>query len=204
MSSFCPRVEGDSPFARGMLSFYFVRLLVDIDQTLYPLLLAMSTVPGGERIREEECQTWHSLQMMCDRPASEVILDAIQPEIATQIGLYPGASQALRDLAESNIDICLATHRDREYRDITERFLSEVGIGDFPLYIDEDLEKESLISDGLLIDDAPHILRDAHAAGLQVTTLPHLYNQEIAERLAIRRGKDWEELGTIAREVLLG
>lgn len=180
-----------------------MHLVVDIDQTLYPLLRAISTLPGGEEVDESNCLTWDSLEGMCRRPAQELIAEAIHPDVAAGIGLYPGARNALLSFADQNIEIALATHRSREYKNFTSTFLHEAGLGDFPLYIGEDLEKESfLFADGLLVDDAPHVLESAWQKGVGVTSLEHPYNKEVAQRLGFSRGRDWDNLLQIINEHL--
>lgn len=178
-------------------------LLIDIDQTIFPLFQAIQKLPGGENVFEEDCVAWESLAEMCQRPVDEMIDEAIQPEIATSVGLYPGASEVILDLANENIDIALATHRDRKYESATKEFLAHQGLDGLPLYIDSDLEKIGLLfSNGLLVDDAPDTMEAAYLKGAAVTALEHRYNDEVANLYGIPRGKDWNQLEVIIKTIL--
>lgn len=170
-----------------------VDIVIDLDQTLFPLLRSMRSVPGGERVHEN-CGTWDGLEDLCDRPLHNVIRDAIQPERALRVGLYSGAIEALFGWQEAGKEIAIATHRDRSHRPETEEFLQEVGLGDFPLWVDADLQKTDLLyPGGVFIDDAPHLLEEAYTSGVRVASLRHSYNRDILERYSIPSGS-WEDI----------
>jgi hypothetical protein len=167
-----------------------VDFVVDLDQTLFPLLRSMQGLEGGERITLE-CPTWESLDSFCDRPIEELISEAIKPERAIEIGIYPGAREVLHRLHDSGKEILIATHRSREHRRATEDFLYAVDLP-YPLQIGHDLQKTSYLRDGgTLIDDAPHLLWDAHQSGFRVATLLHSYNSAIVRQLQIPAEERW-------------
>jgi hypothetical protein len=177
-----------------------MHLVVDIDQTIFPLIKAISTLPGGEDVAEEKCLEWDMLETFCKRPLPDMIHEAIQPDVSAAVGTYPHVLEVLETLAETNIDIALATHRERRHRDVTRVYLESQGLSGFPLYVDEELEKLSLLfPDGLIVDDAPHTMEKASRQGVHVTALAHRYNDKVALLHDIERGNDWLKLERIIR-----
>ena len=172
-------------------------VVIDIDQTLFPLLRSMQEVPGGEAVRES-CSDWHGLADMCSRPLHEVISLAIQPEQASRIGLYPYAKETVLLLQEEGFSVSLATHRHEKHRPATELFLEEMGLHHLPLWVGEDVSKTDLLSErGILVDDAPHLLRQAHQDSRQATSLLHAYNKQTLQDLRFPHASHWQELQKI-------
>lgn len=175
-----------------------MQLVVDIDQTIYPLLKALQTLPGGEEVEEEKCLHWDSLASLCQRPLGEMIEEAIHPELAASIGLYPGARETILYFLEQDMEVALATHRHHSQEEVTRTFLADHELDHLPLFIGEDLEKlDLLFPSGVLIDDAPHTLSKGALTGKYVTTLAHPYNNQVAEKHGLSRGEDWQELKRI-------
>lgn len=170
-----------------------MNVVVDLDQTLFPLLESMQALPGGERVRTD-CPHWDSLSDLCDRPLSEMIEAAIDTEHALDFGLYSGARETLQLWKDAGTEVVIATHRHSRYKTVTENFLKATGLL-FPLFIGEEIDKTALLREGgILIDDAPHVLKQAYRGGFRSATLLHSYNREIVDLYEIPAEPDWYEL----------
>lgn len=177
-------------------------VVVDIDQTLFPLLRAMKRVPGGEGV-QEDCPVWHGLEAMCTRPLDEVIFSAIQPGVACEVGLYPGAKETIDLLETEGFSVTLATHRDSSCEDVTREFLEFSGLGHLPLFVGAGVPKTKLLSlNGILVDDAPHLLQQAYNENQRAVSLLHAYNQETIKNLRLPHASDWNELQEVIFQFL--
>jgi len=66
-----------------------MQLALDLDSTIYPLLDGMRRVPGGERVRYEDCHSWGTLFELCDGDYRKVLHGAWEPEVAVEVGAFP-------------------------------------------------------------------------------------------------------------------
>jgi hypothetical protein len=163
---------------------------------------AMRRVPGGERVRPEDCHTWEMLAELCDRSLGEILIDAMQFELAVQIGLYPGALEELALLDRGGVEIHILTARDLSVGEATRDFLLHHGVPHAHLSVHPEIDKISYCRRErieTIVDDAPHLLEQASGAGLRAFGLLHLYNSHLAGLPNISLAPDWLQLGRMLR-----
>lgn len=181
-----------------------MRVACDLDCTLFPLLDAMRLVPGGERVRYEDCPTWDSLPRLCDRPMDEIFAEAMRLEVAGRVGVYEGAVEVLARLRDDGVAIEVVTARPRELRRETEDFLDAFSVPHDALTVAHDVDKVAYCRErgiGVLLDDAPATIEKARDAGLAVLGLRHLYNRHLAGA-GIELAPSWPELEAPLRRAL--
>lgn len=182
-----------------------MRIAFDLDSTIYPILDAIALVPGGERVSAAACQTWESLPELCERDLGEVLNDAMQLEIATRVGAYPGAVETIAELAAGGVTIEVMTARDAALAEVTSEYLHAHGIAYDRLSISFDIDKVALCKQreiGVIVEDSPYTIAAAHGAGLSVYGLAHSYNRNVAAALGIELAPDWARLRDQLRAAL--
>lgn len=172
------------------------RLALDLDSTIYPLLDGMRRVPGGERVRYEDCHSWGTLFELCDGDYRKVLHGAWEPEVAIAVGAFPGALPVLRRLHAAGVYIEVMTARPEKMRGATQEYLDALGVPHDELTLIEGEEKPGrCLERGIevIVDDSPDTLLAARERGLRALGLEHRYNRHVADHGVILR-PSWRQL----------
>ncbi len=177
-----------------------MKLALDIDSTIFPMLEAVTRHEDGRHIRLSDITEWHHLADLLGgvKPMFEVLGDVFTYDFMAGVGLYPGAAGWARRLHAEGHEIHVMTARPDECEADTRRFLSDQGVPFDSLRCTLVMDKAALCVQegiGVIVDDQPQTIEDAHAAGLQVLTLAHEYNREVRERLGVPGAGSWAQLG---------
>lgn len=172
---------------------------VDLDSTLWPLLQAMQKLPGGERVRIEDCPAWDLLPKLCGGVPKmlELFRQAMTYESMAATPLLPGAGEAMRALADQGVSIHIMTTRPADRYADTERFLREQEIPFATLTVQDPFDKIALCDElgvRVIVDDQPDLLEKAHAAGMDALTLRYRYNQGVIQALGLGHADHWDDL----------
>ena len=143
-----------------------MRIAVDFDSTLWPMLPAMG-------FRYEDCPTWEHLPELCGGvPAMLARFEEIMSyEHMRLTPFFPGASDALRSLTARGAQLHLLTLRPEKFKGDVIRMLDDHQIDVVDVRCSLDLDKtEHCLEEGIgvLIDDSPDTIAQAAAAGLDV------------------------------------
>jgi hypothetical protein len=174
-------------------------VILDVDATIYPLVDAIRTIPGGEACSLEICDTYGALPGMITPPHTfrDVLHDAQQYEKMMEIGYIPSAHEACLHLHEAGARLHVVTHREPEYRNDLIRFLNDTK---FPYtsvecdYAINKIQAAQIKGAQLIIDDHPQTIQDAHAAGILIRSLRYRYNSEVLSNLGLKLCDTWDEL----------
>lgn len=184
-----------------------LRLMLDLDSTLYPLLDAIGSLPGGERVNYRDCMTWTHLVELCGGVPQLLRLFAASMSLETmrRFPAFPGAAAWTSEAQRRGARVHIVTDRPAELRESTLQWLRENGFQPDSFYCLPDLDKLALIEqEGLrvnvLVDDHPDLLARAHQAGLAALSLRWPYNCEVLDRLSLPHADDWRELGPLIEQ----
>lgn len=197
-----------------------MKLMLDFDSTVFRLLDAMALVPGGERVRYEDCPTWLGLADLCG-PADEpltvdervgimlgIFSEAMRVETMQALGeraIYEGATEQLQRLRASGVQIHLVTDRPQDRITGTADFAHQQGIPFDAIHRVSGRDKTQWCIDNgvhVMVDDHPDTISQAVQAGITALTLDHLYNREVVAEHGISSHADWSDLGPAVEAAL--
>jgi uncharacterized HAD superfamily protein len=185
-----------------------MKVALDLDSTLYPLLDAMRLHPGGERVSYADVRGWEHLPELCDGGVPgmlQLFRAAMSYDTQMQVGLFDGAADAVRQLHADGADIHVMTARPADLHDDTERFLAAHQVPFVTLDCYDPMDKLGLCDRygvDVIVDDHPDLLRDAVTAGKRALTLRWNYNAAVVDELSIPHATDWEALLQLIRGAL--
>lgn len=186
-----------------------MRVALDLDSTLYPLLTAMRTVPGGERCRMEHLAEYGSLVELCGGQLElTAVLDVAQSyECQMRHGLFPGAGPAVRALTAHGVETHVMTSREPRFERDAHRFLLDQGLAPTTVACVPSSQKLALCQElgiDVIADDHPRTLMACAAAGMRCFTLPYRYNTHVIETLGLAQVTNWHQLGPLVLAAALG
>jgi len=192
-----------------------LRVLIDLDSTIYPLFEAFRTLPEGRRCRIENCPSWATMPDLVDGNFLQILDRATSYETMSRVGLYPGARSAINQLRGHGVAVEIVTHRWAKTSDDIELFLSEEGVEYDNLVVDMKVDKlkhcrENEIS--LAIDDKPDFIESCRAGGVVPASMAWPYNRSAIGAGAALNAENWldltkavlGELGSIAGPIRAG
>lgn len=176
-----------------------MKLAVDIDNTLYPILLALAEIEGGSRVSYDLCYTYEAVAELVDDPSriKNMFKEAMLPERSIQIGCFQGAGEVLSELSKAGVEIHVMTKRSEDLRPVTEAWLDALQIPYDHLHLQDPFDKTELcLRLGIqhLIDDEPDTIKAAYQAGIQVYSLAYPYNRQILSDLKRPLSETWLDL----------
>lgn len=116
---------------------------------------------------------------------------------------YAGAVEVVRRWHATGHEIVIVSRRDQGARDVTERWLRQIGLPFAALHCREQKVAACLEERvDLLIDDSPPVLEDALAAGLRVATILHPWNRDFCEEELVLCAEDWPALAARLSDLL--
>lgn len=184
------------------------RVMVDLDQTIFPLLKAMAERPGGEMLRHKQMKTYGDLPGLIEggmprmlRMFDEVMsLDAMlhHPPI-------PGAGASLRALRAHGCELYVKTDRPESFTEATRRYLEFYAVPFDSLVCAPGLDKlaECLEDDiGIVVDDHPDFAVRALQAGLDAFSLHYQYLDEAVVTHGLRTAASWPHLAQLVMDAI--
>jgi uncharacterized HAD superfamily protein len=175
-------------------------ILLAIDSTVYPLLDAMGSLPGGARVSDATITDWDDLPGVCGGVGEMLALfeQAMSYEVLSQLAPSAGCQEVLARWAGADTKIHVATDRAEHFDEITRRYLADNDIVFPTLRCERKLDKLALASElgcDLIIDDHPLLLGAAARAGAAVTCLRWGFNAAVIDEHHIEAYADWTALG---------
>lgn len=146
--------------------------------------------------------TWDGLAIHAGDRIREVFAAALTADQMLRVGLYPGAADITRELAERGYRVAIVTHRPPETAEEVADACDALGVAADEYFVGfaDKIEHCRALGARVLVDDKPSTIEACVAAGLPVLTLGHPYNEEVCARNGIAPASDWAEL----RAQLLG
>jgi phosphoglycolate phosphatase-like HAD superfamily hydrolase len=177
------------------------KIMLDFDSTVFRLLDAMQLIPGGERVKYEDCPTWEYLMHLCGPEAHpdgspvtdaerlqfmlDLFAEAMKLEHMHQLGadgVFEGCREALADLTARGVEILVVTDRPAELIEGTAQFLRDHDLPFDEIHRVSGRDKTQWCIDNgvrVMVDDHPDTLTEAIGAGLTGLSLSHLYNRHV-------------------------
>jgi hypothetical protein len=174
-----------------------MRIAVDIDSTLHhywDVLSDSARARFGIELPYEEQFTW-GITRLRDEQLACCVAETHSEEVILAGRPYPGAVETVNAWAAAGHFIHLTSPRDPRAHDATERWLNAIGLRFDELYCSSDkISRCTEIGIELLVDDCPHLIRDALERGIAAATLLHPWNEDVCETEDVIFGRDWAEL----------
>jgi uncharacterized HAD superfamily protein len=184
------------------------QVMLDVDSTVFPLIPAMNTLRGGERVRYEDIPTYNDLPGLCGgvKPMLALFDEAMTYEKMMEIGVFPGVRESIDALRDHNVKVHVISSRPAGFADGTERYLRDQGVHYDSFLCEFEPDKLAFCQqEGIevIIDDHPDLL--ARAAGSDAVTALALrfpYNAAALDQHGFRHtsgladGSGWVELGS--------
>lgn len=177
-----------------------MKLVIDIDSTVLPLLRVMSRLPGGERVNYRDCESWDYLPQLCGGvPQMLDLFDrAFRFENMVAEPPFAGCAQYLRAKAREGAQIQVMTDSPQWRQEDVARYLEHFGVPFDGIDCLPQIDKVALMLErglDVLVDDKPDTVRAAHRAGIRVFTLHHRYVAGTVKELGLPRCETWKQIG---------
>jgi hypothetical protein len=175
-------------------------VMLDFDSIIFPMLEAMASLPGGQRISYANCPTYESLPLLVDGGVErmlEMFAECASYKIMRQHPPFAGAVAMTNALAELGVKFHVKTERDESLAENTRRYLDEHSIPfvsfrcQTPLDKIGECEAEKI---AVAVDDHSAFIARATAAGITVITLGYPYNVAVCQEVGAGHAKDWPQL----------
>lgn len=181
------------------------RIALDIDSTLHhywDLLDELARRRYGIELDYHEQTSWsitklepEQLRTLVEETHSEENVLAAEP--------YPDAVETVRSWHEDGHWIHVTSHRSGAARDVTARWLGQVGMPYDDLHCSYDKVTRCVeLGIDVLVDDSPVNLERATGEGIVGATIIHPWNRDFARTRGIVAGRDWRELRDLLEPVL--
>lgn len=177
-----------------------MKLALDFDSTVVPILNVIRRLPGGERVSYEDCPTWDSLPELCG--GLDRMIDLCQTAFSFELMRdelpYDGCAEYLTQKAHDGVHIHLMTDRPVAFLDHVARYCDHFGVPYSDLTCEPGLDKVALMGRlgiDTIVDDKPATMRQAHAAGFDVLALHHRYVAPVVAELRLPVTPSWHEIG---------
>ena len=178
------------------------RVMMDLDSTWYPLLEAMATRPGGQRVRYQDCPTWESLADLVDGGVPrmlEMFDEVMSFEVMRNHPPLAGAREAAHTMKAHGMELHVMTQRHPRFADDTRRYLDHFGMPYDSLVCDMEHDKLALCRQrgiAVVVDDHPDLLASAHDQGLDALSLHYPYNAAVIGERRLAHAHSWTDLAT--------
>jgi hypothetical protein len=181
-----------------------MRLAVDLDSTLYPLIEAINSLDGCAHITHESTTTWDSLYYQLGESANRIFMEAASYATMQHHNPFVDSVDVLHRLRQLGLDFVLISDRIEESAECATQWLLDHGFEFAEIHVYKMGSKLSLAQEldavGIL-DDKPDTLLEFHKAGLFASGIRFKYNEHV-ESEGIRLASDWLELEGLVSELL--
>jgi uncharacterized protein len=173
------------------------RIALDIDSTLHhywDLLDRVAQERFGVTLPYEEQRDWGITAL--ERDALIHCVEETHSDENIEVAVpYPGAVDAVRRWHEAGHWIHVTSHRRKQTRPATGRWLQAIGLPYDDLHCSFDKVTRCVeLEIDLLVDDSPVNLQRAREAGIAGATIFHPWNEEIAGEDGVTGARTWLEL----------
>jgi hypothetical protein len=175
-------------------------VMLDVDNIVLPILEVMASRAGGQRISYADCPTWDSLADLVDGGLEAMFTlfhECFDYEVMKEFSPFTGASAATNALADLGVRFHVKTARPVGFADGTRRYLDDHAIPYVSFRCASDVDKvaECLAEDiAIAVDDYPHFITTASAAGITVMTLAHPFTDDACQQTGSESAESWLEL----------
>jgi uncharacterized HAD superfamily protein len=181
------------------------RIALDIDSTLHhywDLLDRVAQERFGVTLPYEEQRDWgitalerDALIHCVEETHSDENIEAAVP--------YPGAVEVVRRWHQAGHWIHVTSHRRKQTRPATKRWLQAIGLPYDDLHCSFDKVTRCVeLEIDLLVDDSPVNLQRARESGIAGATILHPWNEDIANEDGVVAARTWPELENLLKPVL--
>lgn len=171
-----------------------IHLMIDLDSTLYAIADAMRIIGKHDHILPENIKQYNDLYALS---SAEAIYESCRIETMRQMGLMPGAIQAVKKLEEHGVQIHYLTHRSNDLHNETKQFLEEEGLKVGPFFCDLEIDKISYCLENnirYIADDKPDTIEKAIKNKISAHSIAWQYNNSTLKAHNIALTKNWFEL----------
>lgn len=193
-------VRPQGGYARG------VRFVCDFDGIAYPFVSAVAAHPSGAGLSLETCWEWETPIHVVGEDEWPAALDrALSYETMAQVGLFADFAPAILSLRRRGVEPLVRTHRSEARTEDVRRILADYGLG--WLSVERMSPKDKVdycLAEGIgvLVDDFPETIAEAHKAGISVLSLRFPYNRQVLEELEVVNASSWRELEQLLHDTL--
>jgi beta-phosphoglucomutase-like phosphatase (HAD superfamily) len=182
-----------------------MRIALDIDSTLHhywDVLEAVARRRFGVALPYREQVTWE-IPGLRPEQLRAAVEETHRDEHVLAAVPYPGAVETVNAWHAAGHFIHVTSHRRAEARDVTARWLEQIGMAYDELHCSYDKVGRAVeLGIELMIDDSPVNLSKALEAGMTGATLVHPWNEDICEEEDIVCAPDWPTLRARLRPLL--
>lgn len=172
---------------------------LDVDSTIFPFHDAMALLPGAEMINARDDTYWG---WVADQLGGQDVLPgyfaaAFTYDHMRRVGLLPGVVEELNALVDRGVRLHVMTRRNPNCAADTARFLADEGLRFVSFACEDPFDKVARCQQngiGVIVDDHPGTIREAHTAGLRSLTLRYPFNAAVVDELRISHADTWTEL----------
>lgn len=160
-----------------------MRVILDIDNTLWNFANPLFSYLKKINSNIPHYYYWNSWDFFLPYISEKDFYDAVEKVHKEQdiYAPYKGASELTKALKDVGAHITVASHRKEQTRTVTELFLNSHNILFDELHLSND--KTPLFTNALyVIDDAPHLIEEAHNRGCKVFSLSQPWNKTVANK----------------------
>lgn len=184
-----------------------IRVAYDFDDTVWPIMEVLQHLTGDLRFNAVTNPSWkHPVEYAGGPEAFEkLVAESCKPHVMRHFQPFPGSIAALNRLEELNVELELLTARPDDALAAVVDILTANGHKPHAVTSKSGHDKVQYCLDNnvdALVDDAPHTIEAAHAAGLPIASLRWGHNSAVLDRLGIPYASDWHGLEFIVLQML--